>query len=150
MDPFDNTGSITIHGVSLTNVHPESACTGRPCVIHSPTDHTMRDWPVRWATDTALFERECSHGEWLVDPDQLDYLRQTYVALRKACCGFTTSGPRVKCLECGDVLRSYHRHDFVNCRCGITFVDGGADYTRIGGSGHILIEEDGDETTTDN
>ena len=149
MDTFDNTGSITIHGVSPTNVHPESACTGRPCVLHNPTDHTMRDWPIRWATDTALFERACPHSEWVVDPDQLDYLRQTYVTLRRICCGFTTSGPRVKCLECGDVIRSHHRHDWKPCKCGITFVDGGADYTRIGGSGQIL-KEDGDETTTDN
>jgi len=149
MDTFDNGGRVTIHGVSLTNVHPESACTGRPCVLHNPTDHTMRDWPIRWATDTALFERECSHGEWLVDPDQLDYLRQTYVTLRGICCGFTTSGPRVKCLECGDVIRSHHRHDWKPCKCGVSYVDGGADYTRIGGSGQIL-KEDGDETTTDN
>lgn len=40
----------------------------------------------------------------------------------------------VKCLECGRVLVSTHRHDFVQCNCSNeTYVDGGKDYTRIGG-----------------
>ena len=35
-----------------------------------------------------------------------------------------------KCLKCGDVLISHHRHDFVECSCGAFAVDGGVDYTR--------------------
>ena len=41
---------------------------------------------------------------------------------------------RVKCLVCGKILESKTRHDFVSCWCeNETFVDGGNDYTRIGG-----------------
>ncbi len=39
---------------------------------------------------------------------------------------------RIKCLKCGEVLESTHRHDFVMCECG-NFVDGGREYVRYGG-----------------
>lgn len=47
---------------------------------------------------------------------------------------------RAKCKNCGTILHSTHRHDFVACRCfkedvgnlGI-YIDGGDDYIRIGG-----------------
>ena len=35
-----------------------------------------------------------------------------------------------KCLVCGDVIESKHRHDFVTCSCGNLSVDGGKDYLR--------------------
>jgi len=31
---------------------------------------------------------------------------------------------------CGDVVESKHRHDFVRCRCGESFLDGGDGYSR--------------------
>lgn len=37
-----------------------------------------------------------------------------------------------KCLKCGDVLVSTHRHDFVECSCGNLFIDGGLNYLRMG------------------
>jgi hypothetical protein len=37
------------------------------------------------------------------------------------------------CAACGDVIESKHRNDFVGCKCGKTFVDGGDDYLRAGG-----------------
>jgi hypothetical protein len=41
---------------------------------------------------------------------------------------------KVQCLECGEVLESKHRHDYVSCNCpNKTSVDGGDDYLRIGG-----------------
>jgi hypothetical protein len=39
---------------------------------------------------------------------------------------------RARCLECGDVVESKHRHDFVACTCGAMFLDGGTDYVRYG------------------
>ena len=36
----------------------------------------------------------------------------------------------VKCNECGDVLWSKHRHDFLKCSCEKTMNDGGLDYRR--------------------
>jgi hypothetical protein len=38
-----------------------------------------------------------------------------------------------QCLKCGDIIQSKHRHDFVQCECGESFVDGGEDYFRAGG-----------------
>lgn len=36
----------------------------------------------------------------------------------------------IRCLQCGDVITSKHRHDFVTCSCGRSSVDGGSDYLR--------------------
>lgn len=38
----------------------------------------------------------------------------------------------IKCLECGSVIESRHRHDFKTCACGACFVDGGKAYLRRG------------------
>ena len=37
-----------------------------------------------------------------------------------------------KCLVCGDVLVSTHRHDCKVCSCGNLMVDGGNEYVRRG------------------
>ena len=42
---------------------------------------------------------------------------------------------RIKCKNCGDVIESRSRHDFVSCSCGKCFVDGGHDYARRGYDG---------------
>lgn len=40
----------------------------------------------------------------------------------------------VTCLECGEVLVSYHRHDYKTCSCEQeTMIDGGSEYIRYGG-----------------
>jgi hypothetical protein len=40
----------------------------------------------------------------------------------------------VTCLECDEVLVSYHRHDYKTCSCPqSTMCDGGTDYGRYGG-----------------
>lgn len=46
----------------------------------------------------------------------------------------------LKCLKCGDVIFSKHRHDFRRCKCGACFVDGGDDYFRYGFTGSKGIE----------
>ena len=45
-----------------------------------------------------------------------------------------------KCSSCGDIIESKHRHDFVRCKCGAIFVDGGKDYLRRGGKLSNIIE----------
>jgi hypothetical protein len=35
----------------LENVHPATACDGRHCVIHNPSNHHMRSWPLVWRDD---------------------------------------------------------------------------------------------------
>lgn len=37
---------------------------------------------------------------------------------------------RAKCKKCGDVLESFHRHDYVTCSCGQISIDGGQDCFR--------------------
>ena len=39
-----------------------------------------------------------------------------------------------RCRRCDTVVESTHRHDFVPCRCGAIFVDGGLEYVRAGGN----------------
>lgn len=38
----------------------------------------------------------------------------------------------IKCNHCHEIIVSRHRHDFVRCKCGRCFVDGGHDYLRRG------------------
>ena len=55
---------------------------------------------------------------------------------------------KLKCLECGDIIESKQKHDFVRCSCHSCFVDGGDEYFRIGWSDPdkcIKIMEDGTE-----
>ena len=48
----------------------------------------------------------------------------------------------VKCLSCNTVLESKHRHDYQTCYCSNrVFVDGGKDYSRVGGKDFDLIED---------
>ena len=39
---------------------------------------------------------------------------------------------KIKCLHCGDIIKSKHTHDFKRCRCGKVYVDGGLSYMRRG------------------
>lgn len=93
-DPF--WGAITKPGsITLAAVHPGAVCEGRPCVIHSPTDHHMRGWPLLWRDDRGIFERICEHGVGHPDPDQLYYWRETGPAEAvhgcDGCCQQTTN-----------------------------------------------------------
>ena len=48
---------------------------------------------------------------------------------------------RVQCRECGEVLTSYHRHDYKTCGCtNETMVDGGNEYQRYGGVDLDLVD----------
>lgn len=49
-------------------------------------------------------------------------VRTRTVVLRNQC----------QCRKCNDVIESTHRHDFVRCRCGAIFTDGGKSYIRRG------------------
>lgn len=48
---------------------------------------------------------------------------------------------RVQCKSCGEVLTSYHRHDYKTCGCeNETMVDGGNEYQRYGGKDLDLVD----------
>jgi len=55
---------------------------------------------------------------------------------------------KCKCLSCGDIIESRHRHDFVWCKCKSIFTDGGKDYIRRGGKLE-LIEDLSEEECVD-
>lgn len=57
----------------LVNVHTPDKCAGRPCVLHNPSDHHMRDWPLVWRGDRRIMERKCPHRIGHPDPDDLAY-----------------------------------------------------------------------------
>lgn len=40
---------------------------------------------------------------------------------------------KAQCLECMDIIESKTVHDFISCKCGASFVDGGKEYIRRGG-----------------
>ncbi len=47
---------------------------------------------------------------------------------------------KARCCKCGDTIESKHVHDFVACKCGAIFVDGGRDYLRRGGEPEDIEE----------
>lgn len=78
-------------GSLLVNVHDVSACEGRPCVLHAPSDHKMRDWPTHWRDDRRLMERICPHGVGHPDPDDFAWHKsqgRAYMGLHgcDGCC----------------------------------------------------------------
>ena len=38
----------------------------------------------------------------------------------------------IQCKRCGDIIESIDCHDYVECKCGACFVDGGHQYLRRG------------------
>ena len=53
---------------------------------------------------------------------------------------------RAKCKLCEEILESFHRHDYVTCKCGEIFIDGGQDYLRCGANdwqNFLRVEDDG-------
>ncbi len=57
---------------------------------------------------------------------------------------------RAKCKLCQEVIESFHRYDYVTCKCGEVIVDGGNDYFRCGvtsgnWSNFIRIDDEGNE-----
>ena len=47
---------------------------------------------------------------------------------------------KIRCKLCGDIIESKYRHDFQECSCKKTFVDGGDDYIRTTIHGEVIKE----------
>ncbi|MDP9870421.1 MULTISPECIES: hypothetical protein [Streptosporangium] len=77
---------------TLLRTHGVRTCVGDRCVIHKPTDHHMRRWPITYRADKQfLAERTCEHGANHPDPDSLAYYRTAgmdYMAVHTCdgCC----------------------------------------------------------------
>jgi len=53
-----------------------------------------------------------------------------------------SAGVRVRVVCCKDIIQSTSRHDFRQCRCGASFIDGGSAYLRMGGLGGERVDEE--------
>lgn len=47
---------------------------------------------------------------------------------------------KIQCRLCKDIIESKSVHDFVMCKCGSVFTDGGKDYLRRGGDLKNIID----------
>lgn len=68
---LDGRRYVTGTGWLISRVHRPQDCAGRFCVIHNPSDHSMRAFPTHWRADRGLMERICPHGVGHPDPDDL-------------------------------------------------------------------------------
>lgn len=89
---------ITDFGMVIRRVHARSQCQGQNdghCVIHNPSDHVMRDFPLHWRWDRLIMERICPHGTGHPDPDdmwfQVNVLGDEHAGIH-GCCGCCQEG----------------------------------------------------------
>ena len=54
---------------------------------------------------------------------------------------------KIRCLKCKDIIESLSVHDYRKCKCGACSIDGGKEYTRIGGDFKFIniVNENGTE-----
>lgn len=90
-------GRLHKNGV-LRDVHHPNTCASDPgCIIHHPSQHHMRTWPIIWRAD-APAERVCPHGIGHPDPDSLAHLARTlpdYIGIHgcDGCCEVEDTDP---------------------------------------------------------
>lgn len=66
---------IGTHSQGPVKTHGPDRCAGGICVVHNPSDHHMKDWPLSFRMDLgALAFRECPHLVPHPDPDSLAYM----------------------------------------------------------------------------
>ena len=51
------------------HTHAAFECREENCVVHNPSDHHMRTWPINYRMDRGITERICKHGIGHPDPD---------------------------------------------------------------------------------
>lgn len=64
-----NQDVIALHDGTILQVHHPLLCEGQHCCVHRPSDHPLRDAPLRWISLLKIMARECEHGVWHPDPD---------------------------------------------------------------------------------
>jgi hypothetical protein len=62
-------GLIGMPDGRILKTHGEDECSGTPCVLHSPSDHPLKNAPLNWRSERAMMERICEHGIAHPDPD---------------------------------------------------------------------------------
>lgn len=59
----------------LIFVHERDVCKGRPCTIHNPSDHQLREYPTFWDDDRKLMYRVIDDVR-VLDPDEIAYQKR--------------------------------------------------------------------------
>ena len=62
-------------GGQVVYTHSAEHCEP-PCPLHYPSDHPLKDAPLRWREDRHIWERICPHGIGHNDPDSTAYNRK--------------------------------------------------------------------------
>jgi len=109
-----------MHDGRVLSHHAERDCNG-PCPLHTPSDHSYRQYPLDWKAEWNIMVRVMPDGQTIPDPDDF-HVRQGGYILEN----------RFYCETCKVYVSSESRHDFASCPCG-NFTDGGHDYIRRGG-----------------
>jgi hypothetical protein len=71
--------------------HHNTVCHGQFCVIHNPSDHHLRHWPMIMR-ETTLIERHCQHGVGHPDPDSYRALNRIHYGQEDYEYGFGYHG----------------------------------------------------------
>ena len=75
-----------VQGYKDVRVHDRSACSGRPCAVHNPSDHHMVKWETIWRADRRIIERLCPHGTGHPDPHDIAYQKSKGGDIRSHGC----------------------------------------------------------------
>lgn len=71
------------------HTHSPESCAGSTCVVHNPSNHHMREWPLNYRLDTKMTERICKCGVGHPDPDAAAFheaIGASYLNVH-GCCG---------------------------------------------------------------
>lgn len=124
---------LTLHDGREFHLHDEWQCLGERCPVHNPSDHEYRTWGHAWNGKHML---RTNGEQTVIDPDDFRFrVYGTAILENSVVCGW-----------CGVKVYSWYRHDYRECPCGETIVDGGLDYLRHGGSNFfdtsVVVERD--------
>lgn len=123
-------------GQIVLNFHPEGECFGKFCPVHKPSAHSMGDWPLAFTGShmvrivpgvrvnelhgLVIEDYSSEPVAVVIDPDDYAFASAGKAILRNSGI----------CPDCGDHIVSSHRHDYRECSCGKSMVDGGPAYIR--------------------
>lgn len=92
MTKVGNREEWVVDRVRLTNVHPEGTCAGEHCVLHNPSNHSMREWEMTagYVAGYVMMYRVCEHGALHNDPDSQAFVENAldvYLSAPADCDG---------------------------------------------------------------
>lgn len=71
---------------NLLKTHGPDQCAGRPCALHNPSDHPLRNTVMKWDRSRNLMVRFCQHNLWHPDPDDIAHKHRSTSAAWAAQC----------------------------------------------------------------